>query len=100
MSKVIGQLVYNLTINGKTYSNISESQLTTNAFTVISPGGTPLTKLGIQAPVGTIVNINNQDIVIGRTEVYEILPGVEVTSLYFPKDKNTNLYNILVDYIY
>lgn len=100
MSKVIGQLVYNLTINGKTYSNITEEQITSDAFSIASPGKTPLMKLGIQAPVGTVVTINGQDIVIGRTEIYETLPGIEVSSLYFSKEKNSKLYNILIDYIY
>lgn len=89
----IGQYRYNLTISGQDYSNIDD--ISSNLI-----GSSPFIKLGIQAPMGTIARINGKDIMIGRTEIYESLPDVTVTSLYFPADLNPNLINVIIDYIY
>ena len=54
-------------------------------------------KLGIQATVGTIVKINNRDIKIGKTGIYELDEVVTVKSLSFPygADEET-----IVDFVY
>lgn len=46
---------------------------------------TAIKKLGIQAPTGTICYINNKEIMIGRTGMYELEDIVTVSSLYFVK---------------
>lgn len=96
----IGQLTYNVTINGKNYSSLTKEQLISDVFSIASPGKMPLKKLGIQAPIGSIVNINGQDIMIGKSEIYESLAEIEITSLYFPEEKNYNLSNIIIDFAY
>lgn len=54
-------------------------------------------KLGIQATVGTIVRINNRDIKIGKTGIYELDEIVTVKTLSFPygADEKT-----IVDFVY
>lgn len=54
-------------------------------------------KLGIQASVGTIVNINNTLIKIGRTGIYELDDTVKVTYLSFPNGADENT---IIDFIY
>lgn len=97
---IIGQLTYNVTINDKNYSSLTKEQLISDVFSVASPGKIPLKKIGIQAPIGTIVNINGQDIMIGKTEIYENIAEIAITSLYFPEEKNYNLLNIIIDFAY
>lgn len=56
-----------------------------------------LRKLGIQAPVDTIIRINNVDIKIGKTGIYELEEIVDIISLSFPygADETT-----IVDFVY
>ena len=56
-----------------------------------------LTKLGIQAEVGTIVKINDSEIKIGKTGIYELDEVVSIKKLSFPQraDENT-----IVDFVY
>ena len=56
-----------------------------------------LTKLGIQAPEGTVVKINDVPIRIGQTEIYELDETVEIKSVEFPDPTEDN---VLVDFIY
>lgn len=51
---------------------------------------TPLLKVGIQAPPGTKVVLNNDSrvIMIGRTGVYELDEEIEIKKFYFLKPKN------------
>lgn len=46
------------------------------------------TKLGIQAPQGTKVHINEKEIVIGRTGVYEVDDEIVIDNLYFERPLN------------
>ena len=94
----IGQLRYKLMINGVAYNGVTDSQISENLVPLTGAGDKPLIKLGIQAPIGTIVTINNKDIMIGRSGVYELNSDIEVRSLYF---KNyANLHNVIIDYVY
>ena len=57
-----------------------------------------VTKLGIQAPPGTIASINGKPILIGRTGIYELDEDIKIESLSF--NFNTeNLRNVIIDYI-
>lgn len=42
-------------------------------------------KIGIQAPVGTKILLNNKEIMIGRSGVYELEDGIEITTMYILK---------------
>lgn len=70
----IGQILYNVPIGGSLVTNI-----TSNITEELIDGKT-VSKLGIQAPPGTIFQINNGNIVIGRTGIYEI-QDVKINSL-------------------
>ena len=56
-----------------------------------------LTKLGIQAPVGTIVQINDVKIKIVKTGIYELDGVVGVKSLIFPDGVDGTA---IVDFVY
>lgn len=56
-----------------------------------------LSKLGVQAPKGTIVRVNGVDIKIGRTCIYELDETVNVKSLYFPNGADETA---IVDFVY
>lgn len=47
-----------------------------------------LQRLGIQTPAGTRIKINNKEIEVGKTNIYE-LNNVEVTSLKFVNNSST-----------
>lgn len=54
-------------------------------------------KLGIQAPVGSYISINNVNIKIGKTGIYELDYRVEVKSLSFPDGADES---VIVDFVY
>lgn len=54
-------------------------------------------KLGIQATTGTVVNINDTLIKIGRTGIYELDDSVKITYLSFPNGADENT---IIDFIY
>ena len=56
-----------------------------------------LSKLGIQAEVGTMIQINGVNIKIGRTGVYELDETVSIKQLSFPNGADENT---IVDFIY
>lgn len=56
-----------------------------------------LSKLGIQAAKGTIVNINGISIKIGKTGIYELDEVVNIKSLIFPNGADGNT---IVDFVY
>lgn len=56
-----------------------------------------LYKLGIQAPEGTIVRVNNIDVKIGLTHIFELDQVVNVTSLIFPNGADSS---VIIDYVY
>lgn len=50
--------------------------------------------LGVQVEPGTMIVINNKEIEIGQTGIYEIY-NTKITSLYFKNDVS----NVLIDYV-
>lgn len=56
-----------------------------------------LTKLGIQADKGTTFKINNVNIKVGKTGIYELDNVVEVRSLIFTSETNENT---IIDFVY
>jgi hypothetical protein len=56
-----------------------------------------LLKLGIQAPVDSYVSINNVNIKIGKTGIYELDYRVVVKSLSFPDGADET---VIVDFVY
>ena len=69
------------------------------AIGVQTPETTPpvLYKLGIQATEGTVVKINNADIKIGKTGIYELDGTVSIKTLIFPNGADENT---IIDFIY
>ena len=62
-------------------------------------GKNRLKQIGIQGPVGLLMNINGESIRIGRTGIYEINNGVTITSIGFIIEKD-NTDNFILDYQY
>lgn len=56
-----------------------------------------LYKLGIQTEVGTIVEINDVPIKIGKTGIYELDGVVNIKKLVFPNGASANT---LIDFVY
>lgn len=56
-----------------------------------------LTKVGIQATVGTIVQVNEAKIKIGKTGIYELDEVVSVKKLIFPNGADADT---IVDFVY
>lgn len=71
---------------GQVYFNVAgESSIETLANNVVTQvGASKFTKVGIQAPPGTQIVMNKiKNILIGRTGIYELDEGIDVTELYF-----------------
>ena len=82
----IGQVYYNVldTSSGEYIS--SGIDIFSNIITAY--GATEITKVGIQAPPGTRVVMNeSRTIMIGRTGVYELDDNITITSLYFVRPR-------------
>jgi hypothetical protein len=56
-----------------------------------------LRKVGIQAATGTIIRINNAEIKIGKTGIYELDDIVEIKHLIFPEGADEDT---IVDFVY
>lgn len=56
-----------------------------------------LYKLGIQTEVGTIVQINDKEIKIGKTGIYELDDVIKITNIVFPNGASSD---IIIDFIY
>lgn len=56
-----------------------------------------LYKLGIQAKEGTIVQINDVNIKIGKTGIYELDNIVDINKLVFPGGADVNT---IIDFVY
>jgi hypothetical protein len=69
------------------------------AISIFTPETTApiLSKLGIQATEGTIVKINNAEIKIGKTGIYELDGVVSVKQLVFPNGADADT---IVDFVY
>lgn len=69
------------------------------AISIFTPETTPpiLSKLGIQASAGTIIQINDAEIKIGKTGIYELDETVSIKKLIFPNGADSDT---IVDFIY
>ena len=88
--KGIGQIkgpIPNKDDNGNLINLINYFEFTDN---------TSIIKLGIYAPVDTIVIINNKEFIIGKTEILEYETGANITFLAF-KDKITK--NVTINFV-
>ena len=56
-----------------------------------------LYKLGVQAPEGTYILVNNANVKIGKTGIYELDNVVEVKHLVFPNGAGADT---LIDFVY
>jgi hypothetical protein len=56
-----------------------------------------LTKMGVQTAPGTIIKVNNVEIKIGKTGIYELDEVVNVKSLIFPYGADADT---IVDFVY
>jgi hypothetical protein len=56
-----------------------------------------LSKLGVQVTPGTIIKINNVEIKVGKTGIYELDEVVNVKSLSFPYGADSDT---IVDFVY
>lgn len=85
MADNIGQILYKVKVpqDGSITSNPSNINIFNNILNQI--GVSSIKKLGIQAPNGTICYVNGQEIMIGRTGMYELDEVIIVSSLYFVK---------------
>lgn len=87
----IGQIYYRIPSGSGYDSNISADNLygtTGNLLTAITPSVNQLTKVGIQAPPGTQMVLNQiKYIMVGRTGIYELDEDIAITELYFVKPK-------------
>lgn len=80
----IGQIWYN--VADKTDNYPSGIDIYTDILAQITPSS--LTKIGIQAPPGTQLQMNGiKEIMIGRTGIYELDEGISITSLKFYRPK-------------
>lgn len=83
-------------ITNKTDSDYENHKvkLTTNLVDKVNKGS--FSRIGIQAPAGTVAVINGKDIQIGRTEVYELNDNdIPIISLTFSSEIVNNL---IIDY--
>lgn len=89
----VGQLYYRVldTTSGTyiTSSNLTPAamyDLGANLVTFYS-GAKQFNKLGIQAPPGTKALINNKEIMVGRTGIYELDEDIAITALRFERPR-------------
>lgn len=69
------------------------------AISIFTPETTApiLIKLGVQAAEGTIVKVNNAEIKIGKTGIYELDEIVPIRHLIFPNGADEDT---IVDFVY
>ena len=92
--------VFNSSTNSSTYTNPNDWGATDDLFGKLS-GVTKFTKVGIQAPPGLVVIINDREFIIGRNGIYELDDkDIVITKLCFKQPSNSeDLRNIIVDYV-
>ncbi|MDE6284863.1 MAG: hypothetical protein K2M17_03880 [Bacilli bacterium] len=85
MADNIGQILYKVKVpqDGSIISNPERINIFNDVLS--QTGIASIKKLGIQAPPGTICYINDQEIMIGRSGMYELDEVIIVSSLYFVK---------------
>lgn len=85
----VGQVYYNVIDNnsGKAIST-DGINIFTDIVSAYVGGRAAFNKLGIQAPPGTRVVMNNsKTIMVGRTGIYELDEDISVTSIYFVRPR-------------
>lgn len=93
MADNIGQILYKVKIPQDGSETTYPAGIDIYSEILTQAGTSSIKKLGIQAPNGTICYVNNQEIMIGRTGIYELDEVVPVTSLRFIKKQTYILDN-------
>lgn len=78
----VGQIYYNV-IDNNSGSYVSSGQ---NIFSdiVVQVGASQFNKVGVQAPAGTKIVMNeSKTIMVGRTGIYELDNDIAITNMYF-----------------
>lgn len=78
----VGQIYYNV-IDNNSGSYVSSGQ---NIFSdiVVQVGSSQFNKVGVQAPAGTKIVMNeSKTIMVGRTGIYELDDDIAITNMYF-----------------
>lgn len=78
----VGQIYYNV-IDNNSGSYVSSGQ---NIFSdiVVQVGASQFNKVGVQAPAGTKIVMNeSKTIMVGRTGIYELDDDIAITNMYF-----------------
>lgn len=85
MADNIGQILYKVKVpqDGSITTSPDNLNIFNDVLSQIGVAG--IKKLGIQAPAGTICYINGQEIMIGKSGIYELDELIVVNSLYFVK---------------
>lgn len=85
MADNIGQILYKVKVpqDGSITSNPDNINIFNDVLRQL--GISSIKKLGIQAPNGTICYVNGQEVMIGRSGMYELDEVIIVSSLYFVK---------------
>ncbi len=82
----VGQVYYNVMDNN--IGDYTSSGINIFNDIVRAYGARQINKLGVQAPPGTQVVINNsKTIMVGRTGIYELDEDIYITNLYFIKPR-------------
>lgn len=83
----IGQIYYNV-IDNNSGSYIESGENIYSDLVSQVQGATQFTKVGIQAPAGTKIVMNDsKTIMVGRTGIYELDEDIAITSMYFVRPR-------------
>lgn len=85
MADNIGQILYKVKIPQDGSETTYPAGIDIYSEILSQVGTTNIKKLGIQAPSGTICYVNDQEIMIGRTGIYELDEVISITSLRFAR---------------
>lgn len=80
----IGQIYYNVVDNNNGSYISSGQNIFNDIVSTMGGGNTRFTKLGVQAPPGTKVVLNNtKTIMVGKTGIYELDDNIYIDNMYF-----------------
>lgn len=83
----IGQIYYNV-LDTNSGGYLSSNGVDIYSDIVSAYGATAFNKIGIQAPPGTQVVMNDtKNIMIGRTGIYELDYDIKILTMYFVRPK-------------
>lgn len=108
----VGQIVYKLqnyqqntvstNTNGAIVAGAGNLDMTNNLFSQFSDGvsfkNAKVSKLGVQAPPHTRMVIDNRNIQVGNTGVYELDDNIIIQNLKFVVGQD--LHDVIIDFIY